>query len=184
MPGERTAIAPQPGAGGADREPDHFGRTRLQLPARGRKRATAHEGKIHPQDLAHLIDKHAAEDAIFTADGGSPTVWLLRHVKANGKRRTPISLTHGTMANAMPQALGAKRALPDQDWLSQRGPALLDVVTSRMELARRPRRRCLGFGYRESLVFRTARVSRAHEARAVRKTTSTTARRAACPCWA
>ena len=85
------------------------------------KRATAHEGKIHPQYLAHLIDKHAAEDAIFTADGGSPTVWLLRHVKANGKRRTLISLTHGTMANAMPQALGAKRAFPDRQVISMSG---------------------------------------------------------------
>src|SRR5260221_13286018 len=54
------------------------------------KRATVHEGKIHPQYLAALIDRHAAQDAIFTADGGSPTVWLLRHVKANGKRRTLI----------------------------------------------------------------------------------------------
>ena len=55
-----------------------------------------------------LIDKHAAEDAIFTADGGSPTVWLLRHVKANGKRRTLISLTawhHGQR-----HAAGAGRA--------------------------------------------------------------------------
>jgi pyruvate dehydrogenase (quinone) len=92
------------------------------------KRAVAHEGRIHPQYLAHLIDKHAAEDAIFTADGGSPTVWLLRHVKANGKRRTLISLTHGTMANAMPQALGAKRAFPDRQVISMSGDGGLAMM--------------------------------------------------------
>ena len=93
------------------------------------KRAPAHEGdKIHPQYLAHLIDKHAAEDAIFTADGGSPTVWLLRHVKANGRRRTLISLTHGTMANAMPQALGAQARLPGRQVISMSGDGGLAMM--------------------------------------------------------
>jgi len=86
------------------------------------KRAVADPGgKIHPQYLANLIDAHADRDAIFTADGGSPMVWLLRHVKANGARRTLISLTHGTMANAMPQALGAKKAFPDRQVVSLSG---------------------------------------------------------------
>src|ERR1700722_4473962 len=86
------------------------------------KRATInHGGKIHPQYLASLIDQHADADAIFTADGGSPMVWLLRHVKVNGKRRTLTSLTHGTMANAMPQALGAKKAFPDRQVISLSG---------------------------------------------------------------
>jgi pyruvate dehydrogenase (quinone) len=70
------------------------------------------DGVIHPQQLAMLLDRHAAEDAIFTADGGSAMVWLLRHIRTNGKRRTLLSLLHGTMANAMPQALGIKKALP------------------------------------------------------------------------
>lgn len=91
-------------------------------------RATQHEGKIHPQYFAHLIDKHAAEDAVFTADGGSPTVWLLRHVKANGRRRTLISLTHGTMANAMPQALGAQRAFPGRQVISMSGDGGLAMM--------------------------------------------------------
>ena len=69
--------------------------------------APGRHGTIHPQQVAALIDRHAAEDAIFTADGGTPQVWLLRHVYCNGLRRTLISLNHGTMANAMPQALGA-----------------------------------------------------------------------------
>jgi pyruvate dehydrogenase (quinone) len=79
------------------------------------------DGLIHPQQLTRLIDQHADADALFTADGGSPMVWLLRHVRANGKRRTLISLLHGTMANAMPQALGLKKAYPDRQVISLSG---------------------------------------------------------------
>jgi pyruvate dehydrogenase (quinone) len=93
------------------------------------KRATVgHGGKIHPQYLANLIDQHADADAIFTADGGSPMVWLLRHIKANGKRRTLLSLTHGTMANAMPQALGAKKAFPSRQVISMSGDGGLSML--------------------------------------------------------
>ncbi len=92
------------------------------------KRATTHAGKIHPQYFASLIDRHAEPDAIFTADGGSPMVWLLRHIKANGRRRTLTSLTHGTMANAMPQALGAKRAFPGRQVISMSGDGGLSML--------------------------------------------------------
>jgi hypothetical protein len=56
-------------------------------------------------------------------------VWLLRHVKANGKRRTLASLTHGTMANAMPQALGAKKAFPGRQVISLSGDGGLSMGT-------------------------------------------------------
>ncbi len=79
------------------------------------------DGLIHPQQLTRLLDQHADDDAIFTADGGSPMVWLLRHVRANGRRRTLVSLLHGTMANAMPQALGIKKALPGRQVISLSG---------------------------------------------------------------
>jgi pyruvate dehydrogenase (quinone) len=92
------------------------------------KRASLSGGKIHPQYLARLIDQHADEDAIFTADGGSPMVWLLRHVAVNGKRRTLTSLTHGTMANAMPQALGAKKAFPGRQVISMSGDGGLAML--------------------------------------------------------
>ncbi|MGJ8525003.1 Pyruvate dehydrogenase ubiquinone [Halomonadaceae bacterium LMG 33818] len=73
-----------------------------------------HESPIHPQYLAELIDKHADEDTVFTGDGGSCMVWLLRHIAANGKRRMLTSLRHGTMANAYPQGLGVAKAYPDR----------------------------------------------------------------------
>jgi len=78
-------------------------------------------GAIHPQYLTETISRHAAPDAIFTADGGSPMVWCLRHIASTGRNRTVVSLSHGTMANAMPQALGAKAAFPDRQAISLSG---------------------------------------------------------------
>ncbi len=85
-------------------------------------------GLIHPQQLTRLLDTHAAEDAIFTADGGSPMVWVLRHTRANGRRRTLTSLLHGTMANAMPQALGAKKAFPHRQVIALCGDGGLAML--------------------------------------------------------
>ncbi len=84
-------------------------------------RAVPGDGPIHPQYLTELIARHAQPDAVLTADGGSPMVWLLRHVPATGRNRTIISLTHGTMANAMPQALGACAAQPGRQVISLSG---------------------------------------------------------------
>jgi pyruvate dehydrogenase (quinone) len=93
------------------------------------KRATVgRAGGIHPQYLTHLIDKYAADDAVFTADGGSPMVWLLRHIRASARRRTIVSLTHGTMANAMPQALGAQKAFPKRQIVSLSGDGGLSML--------------------------------------------------------
>ncbi|KGD73531.1 pyruvate dehydrogenase [Tatumella morbirosei] len=63
---------------------------------------------IHPQYLADQISKLASDDAIFTCDVGTPTVWAARYLKMNGKRRLLGSFNHGSMANAMPQAMGAQ----------------------------------------------------------------------------
>lgn len=69
---------------------------------------------IHPQFVTRMLDRLAKHDAFFTADGGSPMVWLLRHLTANGERRFLTSLLHGTMANAYPQAMGISAAYPDR----------------------------------------------------------------------
>lgn len=76
---------------------------------------------IHPQHVTQMLDRLAGEDAIFTADGGSPMVWLLRHLTARGSRRFLTSLLHGTMANAYPQALGIKLAYPDRPVIAMCG---------------------------------------------------------------
>ncbi len=63
---------------------------------------------IRPEALAVAVDRHAEEDAIFTTDTGMSTVWLSRFVMMTGTRRLVGSFNLGSMANAMPQALGAQ----------------------------------------------------------------------------
>ncbi|NWD45768.1 ubiquinone-dependent pyruvate dehydrogenase [Pseudomonas yamanorum] len=76
---------------------------------------------IHPQYVARLLSELADDDAIFTADVGSPTVWAARYLKMNGKRRLIGSFNHGSMANAMPQAIGAQAAFPGRQVISISG---------------------------------------------------------------
>lgn len=93
-----------------------------------RKAVADSENLIHPQYLTELLSEYADEDALATADGGSSTVWLLRHFKGNGKRRTLISLKHGTMANAMPQAIGLQKAYPNRQVISLSGDGGLTML--------------------------------------------------------
>ena len=67
---------------------------------------------IHPQYVARIINDVAAHDAIFTCDVGTPTLWAARYLKMNGSRRLLGSFSHGSMANALPQAIGAQEAFP------------------------------------------------------------------------
>lgn len=85
--------------------------------------ATGKAGRkpIHPQYVAKLISEHAADDAVFTFDVGTPTVWAARYLKMNGRRRLIGSLSHGSMANAMPQAIGAQAAYPGRQVISLSG---------------------------------------------------------------
>jgi pyruvate dehydrogenase (quinone) len=76
---------------------------------------------IHPQYLAKMLSDAAAEDAIFTCDVGTPSVWAARYLKMNGKRRLLGSFNHGSMANAMPQAIGAQAAFPNRQVISLSG---------------------------------------------------------------
>jgi len=72
----------------------------------------AGEKPIHPQYVAKVLDELAAEDAVFTCDVGTPTIWAARYLRMNGKRRLLGSFTHGSMANALPQAIGAQVSHP------------------------------------------------------------------------
>ncbi len=85
--------------------------------------ATGNSNKkpIHPQYLAHVIDQLAADDAIFSCDVGTPTIWAARYLSMNGKRRLLGSFNHGSMANAMPQAIGAQVTHPGRQVISMSG---------------------------------------------------------------
>src|SRR6202008_2464887 len=73
---------------------------------------------IHPQQVAKTISDLVAEDAVFTCDVGLPTVWAARYLAMNGKRRLIGSFWHGSMANAMAQAIGAQATFPDRQVVS------------------------------------------------------------------
>jgi pyruvate dehydrogenase (quinone) len=78
-------------------------------------------GTLHPQHVTRVIDALASEDAVFTCDVGLPTVWAARYLHMNGKRRLVGSFWHGSMANAMPQALGVQAACPGRQVISLSG---------------------------------------------------------------
>jgi pyruvate dehydrogenase (quinone) len=91
---------------------------------------------IHPQYLARMIDEAAGEDAIFTADVGTPTLWAARYLTMNGKRQLHGSFNHGSMANAMPQALGAQAAHPQRQVVSLSGDGGLSMLLGDLLSAR------------------------------------------------
>ncbi|MGA9721793.1 MAG: ubiquinone-dependent pyruvate dehydrogenase [Candidatus Binatus sp.] len=76
---------------------------------------------IHPPYLTKMLSDAAADDAIFICDVGMSTVWAARYLKMNGKRRLLGSFNHGSMANAMPQAIGAQAAFPGRQVISLSG---------------------------------------------------------------
>ncbi|HEX4731920.1 MAG TPA: ubiquinone-dependent pyruvate dehydrogenase [Solirubrobacterales bacterium] len=82
----------------------HYERARERLDALERERHD--RGPLHPQSVAAALDRIAADDAIFLADVGTPTIWVARHLHMNGRRRLVGSFSHGSMANALPQAIG------------------------------------------------------------------------------
>ena len=89
-------------------------RARRQTPKGLDALATAEPGKrpIHPQYVTRTLNELAAEDAIFACDTGTPTVWAARYLTMNGRRRLLGSFNHGSMANALPQAIGAQLSHP------------------------------------------------------------------------
>jgi len=96
---------------------EHYARARKALD----DLAAPGRGVIHPQQVAKAISDHASEDAIFTCDVGLPTVWAARYLAMNGKRRLIGSFSHGSMANAMAQAIGAQAAFPGRQVISLSG---------------------------------------------------------------
>ena len=82
---------------------------------------TPGKGLIHPQQIVKAISDHADKDTVFTCDVGLPTVWAARYLAMNGKRRLVGSFWHGSMANAMAQAIGAQAAFPGRQVISLSG---------------------------------------------------------------
>jgi len=83
---------------------------------------------IHPQYVAKVINDVAAPDAIFTCDVGCPTIWAARYLSMNGKRRLIGSFNHGSMASALPQALGAQMSHPGRQVITLSGDGGLAML--------------------------------------------------------
>lgn len=97
----------------------HYARARRDLDALA---AISPGGRhIHPQQVTRIVSDLAAEDAILTCDVGTPVAWAARYFKVNGHRRIVGSFNHGSMANALLQAIGAQCAFPGRQVISMSG---------------------------------------------------------------
>ncbi|MBY5666946.1 ubiquinone-dependent pyruvate dehydrogenase [Rhizobium leguminosarum] len=98
---------------------EHYGKARKQLDnlAIGKPGGRL----LHPQQVVKALSDQAAADTVFTCDVGLPTVWAARHLAMNGTRRLVGSFWHGSMANAMAQAIGAQSAFPKRQVVSLSG---------------------------------------------------------------
>jgi pyruvate dehydrogenase (quinone) len=93
---------------------------------------------MHPQFVAKTIDRLAGEDAVFLPDVGTPVVWAARYLRMNGRRRLIGSFNHGTMANALPQAIGVQASHPGRQVIALAGDGGLamllgDLITLRQQ---------------------------------------------------
>ncbi len=102
-----------------DRMTAHYRRARARLD----RLAESHRGRspLHPQSVAAAIDRLAADDAVFAADVGTPCIWAARYLRMNGRRRLIGSFNHGSMANALPQAIGAQASQPGRQVVALSG---------------------------------------------------------------
>jgi pyruvate dehydrogenase (quinone) len=105
---------------------EHYRKARRELD----DLSSGHSGRtpIHPEYVARTIDKLASQDAIFTFDVGTPVIWAARYLRMNGKRRLIGSLNHGSMANALPQAIGAQVSHPGRQVIAMCGDGGLAML--------------------------------------------------------
>ncbi|MEG3175922.1 ubiquinone-dependent pyruvate dehydrogenase [Sphingomonas sp. RB3P16] len=89
---------------------------------------TPGSGLLHPQHVARVVSELAADDAVFACDVGMPTIWAARYLKMNGRRRLIGSFNHGSMANALPQAIGVQAAYPQRQVVTLSGDGGLAML--------------------------------------------------------
>jgi pyruvate dehydrogenase (quinone) len=107
---------------------DHTGSRTGRLLGRLRHPVEDPTGRVRPELLAAVVDQVAADDAVFTSDTGMSTVWLSRFIEMRGTRQLIGSYNLGSMANAMPQALGAKALLPEREVVALAGDGGLTML--------------------------------------------------------
>jgi pyruvate dehydrogenase (quinone) len=119
-------LANKTDTGHLDRMTAHYRRARARLDHLATQGRTG--SPLHPQFVAATIDRLAADDAIFIADVGSPTIWAARYLRMNGQRRLLGSFTHASMANALPQGIGAQASQPGRQVVALSGDGGLAML--------------------------------------------------------
>src|SRR5215831_5582906 len=105
---------------------EHYRKTRSRLDEMAGDDSQG--GRVHPQYVARMLNEICAPDAIFTCDVGTPTIWAARYLRMNGQRRLLGSFNHGSMANALPQAIGAQASHPGRQVVSFSGDGGLSML--------------------------------------------------------
>ena len=108
----------------------------LHSPVGAYTRNAEHMKPIHPEYAAHILNEVASKDAIFTADTGMCNVWTARYIDPLGTRRLIGSFLHGSMANALPHAIGAQVAFPNRQVISVSGDGGLSMLLGELVTAR------------------------------------------------
>ncbi|MBP2453334.1 ubiquinone-dependent pyruvate dehydrogenase [Mycolicibacterium lutetiense] len=109
-----------------DRSLRHYRKTRAQLDSLAVN--DRDKTPIRPEYVAAVANRLATDNAVFTCDVGSPVVWAARYLTMNGRRRLIGSFNHGTMANALPHAIGAQTAFPDRQVVALAGDGGLTML--------------------------------------------------------
>jgi pyruvate dehydrogenase (quinone) len=120
-----------------DRMTSHYRRARARLDALAKTHSD--NGPIHPQVTVTAVDRVAADDAVFLTDVGTPTLWAARYLRMNGRRRLVGSFNHGSMANALPQAVGVQASHPDRQVITLSGDGGLAMLLGELLTLRQQR---------------------------------------------
>ena len=120
-----------------DRLTAHYRRARGKLDKLARDRRN--ESPLHPQYVAATVDRLAADDAVFTADVGTPCIWAARYLHMNGRRRLVGSFNHGSMANALPHAIGVQASQPGRQVVTLSGDGGLAMLLGELITLRQQR---------------------------------------------
>ena len=130
-------ITVKPASAHLDRMTAHYRRARGRMDKLARDRQN--DSPLHPQFVAATINRVAADDAVFTADVGTPCIWAARYLRMNGRRRLIGSFNHGSMANALPHAIGAQASQPGRQVVALSGDGGLAMLLGELITLRQQR---------------------------------------------
>ncbi|HXW43513.1 MAG TPA: ubiquinone-dependent pyruvate dehydrogenase [Streptosporangiaceae bacterium] len=119
-------LKPKSDSSHLDRMTAHYRRARAGLDKLAER--SGGRSPLHPEFIVAAVSRLAADDAVFAVDVGTPTIWAARYLQMNGRRRMIGSFNHGTMASAMPQAIGVQACQPGRQVVSLCGDGGLAML--------------------------------------------------------